>query len=91
MTERESLIEAQMHLECLNEAWLEFLECFRDISPERKEVVREEISSRIWAAIYLIQYRNKPEELASEKVSGAIREANSFNGGDDEVDTSGLH
>lgn len=90
--EQDPLSEAQMHVECLLEAWHEFRECFRPITQERKAVVQEEISSRIWAAIYLIQYRNEPDKLRSDDAASAIRLANAFNDLDDEsVNALGLH
>lgn len=89
----ECLLEAQMHIECINEAWMEFTEAFKDITPERKEVVRDEIGSRIWAVIYLIQHRNDPKKIASRRVQEILREANAHNGVDDDegADVSGLH
>ena len=92
-TPEDCLCEAQMHIECINDAWLEFTEAFKDITPERKEVVRDEIGSRIWAVIYLIQYRNDPGKMAGSGVQEILREANAHNGIDDEddVDVSRLH
>lgn len=92
-TPDECLLQAQMHIECINDAWLEFTEAFKDITLERKEVVRDEIGSRIWAAIYLIQYRNDPGKMADSGVQKVLREANAHNGIDEEsdADVSGLH
>lgn len=92
-TPEDCLREAQMHIECINDAWLEFTEAFKDITPERKEVVRDEIGSRIWAVIYLIQYRNDPKKIASSGVQEVLREANAHNGIDDDggVDVGGMH
>ena len=92
-TPDDCLLEAQMHIECINDAWLEFTEAFKTITPERKEIVRDEIGSRIWAVIYLIQYRNDPLKIASDEVQEILRESNAHNGINDEdvVDVSGLH
>jgi hypothetical protein len=90
MTAEEKILEARMHLECLTEAWLEYTEAFKDMTTERKAVVKEEIPSRIWAAIYLLQYMNSPE-FQSDRVQAVIREANAFNGGDCQADISGAH
>lgn len=79
-----------MHLECLTEAWLEYTQAFKDITPERKAVVKEEIPCRIWAAIYLLQYLNS-SEFETERVQSVIREANAFNGGDFDADLSRAH
>lgn len=92
-TPDQCLILAQMHMECINDAWLEFTEAFKPITPERKAVVMDEIGSRIWAAIYLIQHRNEPAELASTHVQEVLREASAFNGleEDESLDIGGLH
>ena len=47
------LIEAQMHLECMNEALLEIE--FAKPSKERKRVINAELSARLWAAIHITQ------------------------------------
>lgn len=92
-TPDQCLILAQMHMECINDAWLEFTEAFKPITPERKAVVMDEIGSRIWAAIYLIQHRNKPAELASTHVQEVLREASAFSVPieGDTPDIGGLH
>ena len=80
------LKEAQMHLECINEAWneLNHWEAIDRPGPdkERRALVMEEISCRIWAATYLVQYvwsGTKPENY-----DATIREARRFNGIDEE-------
>ena len=47
------LIEAQMHLECMNEAFLEMER--GDMDDERQRVVYAELIARLWASIHLIQ------------------------------------
>lgn len=91
MTQHEDLlIEAQMHAECLNEAWCELKEYFVPITPERREVVEAEISSRIWAVILLVQQQRTGGNL-SDDAKAAIREANAYNGMDDEPSQDGFH
>ena len=47
------LIEAQMHLECMNEAFLEMEGGILD--KERQKTAYHELLSRLWASIHLIQ------------------------------------
>ena len=47
------LIEAQMHLECMNEALLEMEGGILD--KERQKTAYHELLSRLWASIHLIQ------------------------------------
>lgn len=47
------LIEAQMHLECMNEAFLEMER--GDMDDERQRVVYAELIARLWASIHLVQ------------------------------------
>lgn len=78
------LIQAQMHAECLNEAWCELQEYFRPIDPERRKVVEAEISVRVWAVIHLIQ--SSSTGVFSDDAQQVIREANAFNGPAEEFD-----
>ena len=80
------LIEAQMHAECLNEAWCELN---GEVTDVRRKVIAAEISARVWAVIYIIQ-ANSSGSLSSD-AEEVIREANAFNGGDEPAETSGLH
>ena len=52
---KEVLEFAQMHMECLNEAWNEFNEGISELKNERMLVLHHEIRARLWAAIYLVQ------------------------------------
>ena len=47
------LIEAQMHLECMNEAFFEMER--GDMQEERQKVVYSELIARLWASIHLVQ------------------------------------
>lgn len=47
------LIEAQMHLECMNEVFLEMEGGILD--NERQKTAYHELLSRLWASIHLIQ------------------------------------
>ena len=80
----DKLIEASMHLECLNDAWNElwFADAIGLQVPDdaRKLILRDEIACRIWAAIYLIQSQRTGQEL--ENHQSTIDEANRYNGGD---------
>ena len=55
MTDNHMLFEAQMHAECLNEAWCELMGIAGAVSAERRKVIEAEISARVWAVIYLVQ------------------------------------
>lgn len=81
-------IEAQMHAECLNEAWCELCGISGAVSGDRRKVIEAEISVRIWAVIYLIQSDLKGG--LSDDAKEVIREANAYNGCDldDPVDMS---
>ncbi len=86
-TPESCLILAQKHLECLNEAHCEFDEAFGPRDEQRKTECLNEISARVWAAIYLIQFRDNPERLASEEVIQILKEADDFDGIDPEEDS----
>lgn len=47
------LIEAQMHLECMNEVFLEMEGGM--LGEERQKVAYHELLARLWASIHLIQ------------------------------------
>lgn len=79
MPHRKMLIEAQMHLECINEAFLE-LWATSTPSTERQRLIKEELSCRIWAAIYLVQAVRLPDEILPVRFEEILREANAFNG-----------
>ena len=83
---RHDLIEAQMHAECLNDAWCELN---GEVSEARRTVIAAEISARVWAVIYIIQAQSSGN--LSSDAEEVIREANAFNGGDEPAETSGLH
>lgn len=78
MKNTEMLIQAQMHLECLSEAWNEA--DADELSDERAAQIQDEIGARIWAALYLVQAARtgvKPENFDE-----TLRSANAHNGGD---------
>ena len=56
------LIEAQMHLECMNEVFLEMEGGI--LEEERQKTAYHELLSRLWASIHLIQSvrMGKPDE-----------------------------
>lgn len=83
---RHDLIEAQMHAECLNEAWCELN---GEVTDVRRKVITAEISARVWAVIYIIQ-GHKSGSLSSD-AEEVIREANAFNGSNEPAETSSLH
>ena len=91
MTDNHMLFEAQMHAECLNEAWCELCGIGGVVTPERKKVIEAEISVRVWAVIYLVQ-AHKSGNLSADAIE-TIKEANRFNGPieDDCADITGAH
>ena len=90
MTPKSMLHEAQMHLECINEA---FCEMDRHTPDEaRQKIVWHELNARVWAAIYLVQAANNPHQARPVSFEEVIREANSYNGEiDGPVDVAGMH
>ena len=85
------LIEAQMHMECMNEA---FCELFGDkpVTPERQLVVKSELCTRVWAAIYLVQAANNPSQKHPNRFDEVLREANAYNGPmEDDAGIADLH
>lgn len=91
MINNHMLFEAQMHAECLNEAWCELMGIGGAVSAERQKVIEAEISVRVWAVIYLIQAQRTGD--LSEDAKETIKEANRFNGFDvdDSVNIAGAH
>jgi hypothetical protein len=93
-TPREMLVEAQMHMECMNEAFLELWGAggMKKPSKQRQRVINEELSARVWAAIYLVQAVRDPEWKKPDNFNDTIREANAHNGLDyEDVDVTGMH
>jgi len=88
MTEadREKLILAMKHAECLNEAWLQYTEAFEKIEPWKKPVVREEIAQRIWGVIYLLQGIGNPEFAKRADFQKVVGEAESWDARLDDED-----
>ena len=80
------LIEAQMHLECMNEALLEIE--FAKPSKERKRVINAELSARLWAAIHITQSVRLGRE--DKELIDTLREARRFNNVDDAPGQEGL-
>lgn len=86
------LIQAQMHAECMNEALNEYFHGYpRQPSEGRKKVIEEELKTRVWAVIYLIQ--SSGTGVFSDDAQQVIREANAFNGPAEEfgVPVMGAH
>ena len=79
MQAAEMLIEAQMHLECMNEAFLEMER--GGIDEERQRVVYAELIARLWASIHLVQSVRIGRE--DEGLADALREARCYNNVDD--------
>lgn len=81
------LIEAQMHLECMNEAFLEMER--GDMDDERQRVVYAELIARLWAAIHITQSVRLGRE--DKELIDTLREARRFNNVDDAPGQEGLH
>lgn len=81
------LIEAQMHLECMNEAFLEMER--GDMDDERQRVVYAELIARLWASIHLVQSVRLGRE--DKDLIDTLREARRFNNVDDAPGQEGLH
>lgn len=80
---QQELIQAQMHLEFLSGAWNELNHWHAigkdEPSDERKKALKDEIASRTWAALYLVQFlRTGNKEENHDEV---MRDANAHNGG----------
>lgn len=81
------LIEAQMHLECMNEAFLEMER--GDMGEERQRVVYAELLARLWASIHLVQSVRLGRE--DDGLAAALSEARCFHNVDDAPVQEGLH
>lgn len=86
------LIEAQMHLECMNEAFIDLAPAMEQLQGmdgmEALKTAWHEINARVWAAIHLVQSvrRGEPDEQLAE----ALMQANAFNR-DNDLPPAGLH
>lgn len=76
-------ISIQKELECMNEAMNEWHK--KGTTQERKEVIWHELSARVWAAIYLIQYADSERKPAN--YDEIINEAFMYDG----IDYEGEH
>lgn len=86
------LIEAQMHLECMNEAFIDLAPAMEQLTgmdgAEAVTTAWHEINARVWAAIHLVQSvrRGKPDA----QLEDALVQANAFNR-DSDSPPAGLH
>jgi hypothetical protein len=86
------LIEAQMHLECINEAFIDMAPAMQQLtSMDGQEVLKTtwaEVNARVWAAIHLVQSvrMGRPDE----QLADALMQANAFNR-DSDSPPAGLH
>lgn len=86
------LIEAQMHLECMNEAFVDMAPALEQLTGmDGQEAIKTawaEVNARVWAAIHLVQSvrMGKPDEQLDE----ALMQANAFNR-DSDSPPAGLH
>jgi hypothetical protein len=87
MNADQMLIEAQMHLECMNEAFLEIERGEAD--EDRQRVVYAELLARLWASIHLVQSVRLGRE--DEGLVEALREARCYNNVDDAPAQDDLH
>lgn len=79
---QQELIQAQMHLEFLNCAWNE-LHHWHEVgkdepSEEGKAALKDEISCRTWAALYLVQLARTGSKTADHDET--IKAADAYNG-----------
>lgn len=81
------LIEAQMHLECMDEAFFEMER--GDMPEERQKVVYSELIARLWASIHLVQSVRLGRE--DDGLAEALLEARCFDKADDAQVQEGLH
>ncbi len=81
-------ISIQKELECITEAMNEYQS---GAESERKKVILDEVTSRAWAAIYLIQYADGQAQKPSN-YEEVLREARAYDcwGGADAREESGL-
>ena len=85
------LIEAQMHLECMNEGFCE-MRVGEPPNKERQRVIEDELYSRLWAAVYLVQAARNPERQRPDNFDEILREANAYNGVmDGPIDVAGMN
>ena len=91
MAPKSMLYEAQMHMECINEAFCE-LE-MKAPDEARQKMIWHELNARVWAAIYLVQAANNPDRPRPARFDEVLREANAHNGIMDEevINTEGMH
>ena len=88
---RSLLIEAQMHMECINEAFCEMW-LGKKPSKKRQLVIDGELSARVWAAIYLTQAALEPNHHRPSDFDDVVREANAYNGElDGPIDVTGMN
>lgn len=86
------LIEAQMHLESMNEAFLDMAPAMTQIvgsdGQEALTTAWAEVNARLWAAIHLVQSvrMGRPDEQLAE----SLMQANAFNR-DSDSPPAGLH
>lgn len=82
MTSRNATIRALKELECMNEAMYEMER--DETTEERSKVIWAELATRVWAAIYALQYMDKAPENRPEKYEEIMQAADMFDGVDDE-------
>jgi hypothetical protein len=73
---RNTKISIQKELECMNEAINEWHS--KKTTDERKQVIWHELSARVWAAIYLIQFADS--ERKPENYEEIVTEAKRYDG-----------
>lgn len=81
------LIEAQMHLEYMNEVFLEMEGGM--LEKERQRTAYHELLARLWAAIHLVQSVRLGRE--DDGLAEALLEARCFDKADDAPVQEGLH
>ena len=67
---------ALKELECMNEAMCEMDN--PETSDERKAVLWQELCSRVWAGIYVLQYRDMPAHERPEHYEQIMKQADAF-------------
>ncbi len=82
---QEVLQLAQMHLECLNEAWNEYNSLLKNLTNERMLVVHNEIHTRLWASIYLVQGVWTGVPLTSDQCA-TVAEAGAYDDPNEELE-----
>ncbi len=83
-------IRALKELECMNEAMCEMER--EGATAERKEVLWHELSARVWAGIYALQYMDMPKQERPGQYDDVMQSASMFDctGSIDDQDESGL-